>query len=67
MPASPGSDERQHSGGASAERLADWQSRRFSALRRHRQSSTELDDALPDDPLAEREASRRAIDETRPG
>lgn len=66
MPASPGSEPRKYStDGAAADRLADWQARRFTALRRHRQAPTTLDDALPDDPMADSEATRAQLDAAR--
>lgn len=65
MPVSPGSDPRPASSGARADRLADWQARRFTALRRHAEHSTAMDDNLPDDPMADLEETRRAIDAAR--
>lgn len=62
MPSSPGSPARRPSGSASRDRLAAWESQAFTALRRQRDATTPTDDELPDDPLANEEATRSALD-----
>lgn len=61
MPGSPGRPERPHSNGASREKLAEWERRTFSALRRHRDAPTLVDDELPDDPLRDLDETRSAL------
>jgi len=63
MPASPGNDSaRRSSGGADPAKLAEWEARTFSALRRHRDASTPVDDELPDDPLRDDAETKSALD-----
>lgn len=61
MPSSPGSS-RPHSAGADPAALAEWETRTFSALRRHRDAATPVDDELPDDPLADLVETRSALE-----
>ena len=49
------------SGGASREKLAEWQARTFPALRRQRDAATPFDDELPDDTLADLDETRSAL------
>jgi hypothetical protein len=46
--------DRRHHGTVTPQRLPEWRSRAFSALRGHRElaASTPIDEALPDDPIA---------------
>lgn len=53
--------ERPSSSGADVARLADWEVRTFTALRRQRDAATPVDDELPDDLLADVEATRAAL------
>ena len=61
MPASPGNDARRSSGGVDPAKLADWEARTFSALRRRRDASTPVDDELPDDPLRDDAETKSAL------
>lgn len=61
MPGSRGPTERPSSGGADRAKLAEWERRTFSALRRHRDAPTLVDDELPDDPLRDLEETRSAL------
>lgn len=61
MPSSPGSD-RPPAAGASRELLAEWQRGAFTKLRAHRDAATPIDDELPDDPLADLDETRSALD-----
>jgi hypothetical protein len=56
----PGS--RGNAGKADPAKLAEWEARAFTALRRHRDAATIVDDELPDDPLADLEETRSALD-----
>lgn len=47
------------------DKLAEWETRAFPALRRQRETGTPVDDLLPADPIAEPEAARRALDQLR--
>lgn len=60
MPGSRGS-ERPSSKGADRTKLAEWEAGAFSALRRHRDASTPVDDELPDDPLRDLDETRSAL------
>jgi len=59
MPGSRG--ERPH-GTPTPQSLGEWEARTFSALRRHRDLVTVFDDELPDDPLADLDETRSALD-----
>lgn len=48
-------------GGASRARLAEWEARAFTALRRQRDATTPVDDELPDDVLADIDETRSAL------
>lgn len=61
MPGSRGAEPRPSSGGVTPQALADWEARTFTALRRQRDAATPVDDELPDDPLADLEATRSAL------
>lgn len=66
MPASPGNSEsRPSSGGVDPAKLADWEARTFSALRRHRDAPTPIDDELPDDPLRDLDETKSALERIR--
>lgn len=65
MPASRGDDERRSSGRADPVKLAEWQAEKFTAFRRHRDLVTVVDDELPDEPLADLDETRSALDRLR--
>lgn len=46
----------------SREALAEWEAGRYEVLRRQRDLVTIVDDELPDDPLADMDETRSALD-----
>lgn len=61
MRVSRGNERPSSPAGASREKLAEWEARTFTALRRHRDASTPVDDELPDDPWLNPEEMRSAL------
>lgn len=61
MPSSPGNEPRRSSGGVDPAKIAEWEARTFGALRRQRDATTPIDDALPDDPLRDLDETRTAL------
>ena len=61
MPASRGERPSSKTGRADPAKLAEWERGAFSALRRHRDTPTLVDDELPDDPLRDLDETRSAL------
>lgn len=59
----PGSRGRRPSRPLTPEKLAEWERGAFSALRRHRDLPTPIDDALPEDAMPGDPATRSALDD----
>lgn len=66
MPGSRGSERPSSAAGASRDRLAEWEARAFTALRRHRDASTPVDDELPEEAWRDLDEMRSALDRIRP-
>ena len=56
---------RESRGKADPAALAEWEARTFTALRRHRDAATPIDDELPDDPLADLAETESALERLR--
>ena len=62
MPASRGNSK---TGRADPAKLAEWQAEKFTALRRHRDLVTIVDDELPGDVLADLDETESALERLR--
>ncbi len=66
MPGSRGSERPSSPTGASREKLAEWEARTFSALRRNRDAATPVDDELPEEAWRDPVEMRSALDRLPP-
>jgi len=61
MPGSRGNDRQNAPAGANRDRLAEWETRAFTVLRRQADASTPVDDELPDDPWLDLDELRSSL------
>jgi hypothetical protein len=58
-------ESRGSTGAADLEKLAEWETRAFPRLRSAAERGTPVDDLLPVDPIADKAATRRALEQLR--